>query len=276
MRAAAAPLFLLSLLQEAGASSVWRADELPQGNAATPCVPSGFAPLDRELPGGGWPQSQLIELLLDAPGQGELSLLTPALAHVARLRLSCVWVLPCDSARNGYTAPSEALPYAPALNDYGIDLARSIFVKPAHARETFWALEQSLRAAHLGAVIGWLPAAAMREGDFRALRRLQLLAQRGRAMVFLLRTTRAVATPSPAALRLQLASENNRLQVTLLKRRGRPLLDPVTLQVHPAHWHDQTHATPALDRQTAGKLAELTDAQPALPQSPPTPALSDQ
>jgi hypothetical protein len=51
-----------------------------------------------------------------------------------------------------------------------------------------------------------------------------------------LRTTRHAQAPSPAVLRLLLASAGTQLQVTLLKRRGRPLLEPVTLALRPAHW----------------------------------------
>jgi hypothetical protein len=131
-------------------------------------------------------------------------------------------------------------------------LARNIFVKPLTARESGWALEQSLRAAHLGALICWLPESAGTDADFRFLRRLHLLAQRHRAVVFVLRAARHAHTPSPAALRLQLRHDNNQLQVTVLKRRGRPLLEPVAVQVHPSHWNrPQVPApvpTPALAR----------------------------
>jgi len=216
----------------------------------TPCRPSGFAALDAELPGGGWPQGQLVELLLDAPGAGELSLLAPAVAHVTREHRPCVWVLPCDlSAARG---TSVALPYPPALAEAGIAVERSIFVKPATPRESLWALEQSLRTAHLGALIGWVPASSGRDGDFRALRRLHLLAQRHRALVFLLREVRVAQAASPASLRLRLACADGQLRVTVLKRRGWPLLEPVVLQVHPAHWNDarveiQPPAPPAKD-----------------------------
>ena len=47
---------------------------------------SGFAALDAELPGGGWPAGSLTELLLGSPGLGEWRLLAPVLeigrAHV--------------------------------------------------------------------------------------------------------------------------------------------------------------------------------------------------
>jgi len=247
MRAATA----LASLLKTGAAPVWQASEIAPNDIATPCVASGFAALDAELPGGGWPQGQLVELLLDAPGAGELSLLAPAVAHVTREHRPCVWVLPCDpSAARG---TSIALPYPPALAEAGIAVERSIFVKPATPRESLWALEQSLRTAHLGALIGWVPASSGRDGDFRALRRLHLLAQRHRALVFLLREARVAQAASPASLRLRLACADGQLRVTVLKRRGWPLLEPVVLQVHPAHWNDarveiQPPAPPAKDR----------------------------
>ena len=222
---------------------LWRADEVAHATCRDATVASGFAALDAELPGGGWPQGQLIELLLESPGIGELSLLAPALARCAQDTRACVWVLPCERA-----APTAlpALPYPPALAAAGIDLTRALFVQPETPREAFWAIEQSLRAAHLGALLGWLPhTASSREGEFRAIRRLQLLAGRQQALVFLLRDACALHAPSPAALRLQLAARNGELNVTILKRRGRPLLEPIALQVHPARWRQAEAPAPA-------------------------------
>ncbi len=237
--------------------SLWRADEVAHAACSDAAIASGFAALDAELPGGGWPQGQLTELLLDSPGVGELSLLAPALARCTQDARACVWVLPCERAATAL----PTLPYPPALAAAGIDLARALFVQPETPREAFWAIEQSLRAAHLGALLGWLPHTSSREGEFRALRRLQLLASRQQAPVFLLRDSSGRHAPSPAALRLQLAAADGELAVTILKRRGRPLLEPVTLQVHPAHWNraqavnatDDAHAaTP----QPASRLAQ--------------------
>jgi hypothetical protein len=93
------------------------------------------------------------------------------------------------------------------------------------------------------------------------MRRLQLLASRQQAPVFLLRDVRALHAPSPAALRLQLAARDGELTVTILKRRGRPLLEPVALQVHPAHWREAqvvppAAETPAAQPQPAGLLQQ--------------------
>jgi len=240
---------LLSLLQTTGSSTanarlmrvpLWRADERMADDISGLTLPTGFAALDRELPGGGWPQGQLIEVLTDDAGIGELSLLAPALAQLARAHRCTVWVLPVDSAPAH--APSAApaiaaaqpIPYAPALATAGLDLARTIFVKPATPREGLWAAEQSLRARHLGAVVSWLPPGI--GSAFRTLRRLHLLAQRHQTLAFVLRPTSHALAPSPAVLRLQLAAQGTQLAVTLLKRRGRPLLDPITLALRPAHW----------------------------------------
>jgi cell division inhibitor SulA/protein ImuA len=256
-----AATLLIPSLQAAGAAPavpVWRADEWQQSCLQADCTPSGFESLDRELPGRGWPQGQLIELLADRPGIGELSLLLPALAAVSRTAGTCVWVLPCEQGGTPSAAEAPAaappLPYAPALQEAGIDLARNIFVRPMTPRESGWALEQSLRAAHLGALLGWLPDGGSSESEFRCLRRLHLLAQRHRALVFILRSARHAAAPSPAALRLLLQHESGRLQVSVLKRRGRPVLEPVTLQIHPADWNRAPDPVPAVVRQRRAPL----------------------
>lgn len=243
---------LVPQLRAASATSlphVWRGAEWIQAEASADASSTGFTLLDQELPGQGWPHGQLVELLVDRPGIGELGLLLPALAAVTRAGRSCVWVLPCPGSApqpdDTGNAAATALPYAPALAEAGIDLARNIFVKPLTTRESGWALEQSLRTAHLGALLGWLPDSAGADADFRALRRLHLLAQRHQALVFILRPTRCAQTPSPAALRLQLHNEGGQLQVRVLKRRGRPLLEPVTLQIHPARWNRTPSTQPA-------------------------------
>ncbi len=274
MRAATA---LVPLLQAAGARAIphlWRGDEWIAAGTQADCTTTGFPALDRELPGQGWPRGQLIELLADHPGIGELSLLLPALAAATRTGHSCVWVLPCQEGSAAHAsagagqrdAASTALPYAPALLEAGIDLAQNIFVRPLTPRESCWALEQSLRTAHLGVLLGWLPEGSTGDdADFRFLRRLHLLAQRHRALVFVLRSTRRAHAPSPAALRLQLHHDGGQLQLRLLKRRGRPLLEPVALQVHPARWNRSPVAQPLSGSRAASPAAASAHLAQLLP-----------
>jgi hypothetical protein len=57
---------------------VWRCD------AGWQTQPSGFAVLDAQLPGGGWPIGAITELMPELAGIGELRLLAPALVALAR------------------------------------------------------------------------------------------------------------------------------------------------------------------------------------------------
>src|SRR2546423_7464746 len=84
---------------------LWQGDRLARAEDA---VASGFAALDRELPGGGWPQASLTELLLDHQGIGELRLLPPPLQALVRAR-----------AWSALIAPPH-VPYAPAVSPHGI------------------------------------------------------------------------------------------------------------------------------------------------------------
>jgi len=56
---------------------LWQGDRLARAEDA---IASGFVTLDRELPGGGWPQGALIEVLQPQAGLYEWGLIAPALA----------------------------------------------------------------------------------------------------------------------------------------------------------------------------------------------------
>src|SRR5262245_23793614 len=68
---------LESLLQH---PAIWRG----RSAARTDVFPSGFAALDAFLPGGGWPRTGLIELLVSTLGTGELYVLLPLLARLTQ------------------------------------------------------------------------------------------------------------------------------------------------------------------------------------------------
>src|SRR5215472_758540 len=86
---------------------VWRGGALARQLAT---LSTGFAALDAELPGGGWPRQALTELLGVEPGVGELGLILPALAALTRSGQRSAWVAP------------PFVPYAPALAAAGLDL----------------------------------------------------------------------------------------------------------------------------------------------------------
>ncbi len=180
--------------------ALWRASQLGRGREAVQA--SGYAALDAELPGGGWPQRAITELLLAGPGRGEIRLLAPALARVGAAGRGVLLIGP----------PAE--PCAQALEELGLDLARCVVIRGA---DLLWPLEQALRSGQVGALVAWAPASLKGE----ALRRLQLAAQSHDGPAFIVREPAVAAHPSPAPLRLLLSQAGpDALAVRLLKRRG--------------------------------------------------------
>jgi protein ImuA len=190
---------------------LWRGDRLARTDDA---VSSGFASLDHELPGGGWPKAVLTELWLDAEGIGELSLLLPALK---RLTQAGEWI--------ALVAPPY-IPYAPGFAGRGVDPARVIVIEAEEDKHRWWAAEQVLRANSAGALLFWPKTLA----DQRT-RRLQLAAQESQTLAFLFTSSAHATQPSPSPLRIRLALSGNRLGVDIFKRRGGTVSAPLLLDV---------------------------------------------
>ncbi len=182
--------------------SVWRG----RSRATVPTISTGFAALDAGLPGGGWPRHGLIEILTPRPGVGELYLLLPALAALSQGSPArwCTWVSP----------PHE--PFAPALAAQGVAVDRMLVVR---THLPLWAHEQALRSGACEMALAWLPRASP-----RAVRRLQLAAEQGRALGVLCRSQRFAQLASPAILRVLLEpfTEPGRhgARISLIKSRG--------------------------------------------------------
>jgi protein ImuA len=204
-------------LPSLSALSLWRADRLADAapRDAEAARPTGFAALDRELPGGGWPAAGLTELLPAAPGHGELRLLAPTLAAAAHA--ITLWVAP----------PLQL--YAPALAALGVPADRLVVTQPERDADAAWAAEQALRSGALAAVLWWqgmAPVAAT------VLRRLHLAAVEGRTPLFALRPVSVRTQSSPALLRMALEWQApGRLAVDVFKRRGPPLAHPLSLDL---------------------------------------------
>lgn len=191
---------------------VWRGGELER--AVHPVVATGHARLDAELPGGGWPTGTLSEVLHDAAGIGEVSFLAGALAKAIEGDRLLAWI----------DAPH--LPYAPALAQAGIALGRCVVVRPGNREDALWAAEQALKSGACGAVLLWMERFAE---EYAWLRRLQMAAEAGRAMAVMFRSTAAERHSTPAHLRVVLTAEEGVLKVRIPKRRGPPLMQPVSL-----------------------------------------------
>lgn len=192
--------------------SLWRAGDVapsvPTG------MPTGHATLDAALPGRGWPVGEMTELLTDCAGQGELSLLMPALAGAEENGNWRIWVAP----------PHQ--PGLSALSAARVPTRQLIVVRADTAGERVWAMRQALRSGVCSVVVGWLDRI-----DNALLRRLQVAVREAAIPLILFRPLQQAQHASPAALRLQLsACAAGVLRVDILKRRGAPANQPLYLQ----------------------------------------------
>ena len=195
---------------------LWRGRNPAQGKAG---LASGYEKLDRHLPGGGWPRHALTEILTEYYGIGELRLLMPALAS-----LSVEETAP-DFSEPGWIAwvAPPFQPYPPALQQWGIDLARMLIVRPSTDKEVLWSAEQALSSGTCAAVLLWPERL-----DDQASRRLQLAAEKGNSWAIAFRPLSARTEPSAAALRIEMQANAAGTRLNIFKSRGG----------HPAVLHD--------------------------------------
>jgi cell division inhibitor SulA len=190
---------------------LWRGDAKARVERT---VASGFAQLDRELPGGGWSQGSLTEILADREGIGELRLLLPALERLSRASRWIVLIAP------------PHLPYAPAFARAGIEPGRLIVIETSEEKQRWWAAEQVLRSDSAGALLFW-----PRSINDARLRRLAVAAQDSASIAFLFASGERAALPSPAPLRIRLSPVAGALRLDVFKRRGGVSVHPLRIDV---------------------------------------------
>lgn len=231
-------------------SNLWWAGARPEALTASGSGRStGYALLDAELPGSGWPHAGLIELLASEPASGEWPLLAPSLMRWAPASaVLCV-------------APPYLL-HAPAFAATGPALQRLLVVRACAFADAVWSVEQGLRSGACAAVVWWQAGSLQgmkslrEEATLTALRRLHWASREAGCPLFAIRPLACKGQSSPAALRLVLApGPQERLGVTVFKRRGPPMDAPLWLDL-PA----QRRCRGALAPLSAGVKKENHDA----------------
>ncbi|MEO6031720.1 MAG: translesion DNA synthesis-associated protein ImuA [Burkholderiaceae bacterium] len=184
------------------AAAIWRGNQL--GSPVSSVVASGFAALDAELPGAGWPCHSLTEILQPQPTVAEWRLLAPAMRQAV--------------ARGGHIVvigPPKS-PHLPGLKYAGLDERHFVWIQAEAPAERLWVTEQLIKANAAGLLVSWLPQARQEQ-----IRRLQVCAQVCDGPAFLCRPAAAEHEPSAASLRVQLRfGPDWELHVHLLKRKG--------------------------------------------------------
>lgn len=140
-------------------------------SAERPVLPSGFAPLDALLPGGGFPLGRVVELC-GAPASGKTTLALLAVAQATRTgRLAA------------FVDPSGEL-YPPAARALGADLSRLLVVRPREPSLAARAAALLARSKAFAAVVADLPRLDGPAGPWS--RRLLEAAETGRAALVVL------------------------------------------------------------------------------------------
>lgn len=204
--------------------SLWRASQLARGLA--PTVDTGFDRLSRLLPSGGWPKGAMVDLLVQQPGVGEMRLVAPALASVAKRKIV-------------FLQPPHA-PQALSLAALGIPPDCAIWLRAERTADTLWAAEQVLKSGACGALLFWpgqgsTSSARMQHVRADSLRRLHLAAQQGETLFFNLRPLATEIDASPAPLRLSVRPAAGGINIGFVKRQGPQRDEPLFLPMQIGH-----------------------------------------
>ncbi len=180
-------------------------------------IGSGHTALDSYLPWHGWPTGAMTEIMTDAVGCGELSLLLPAIARLSQEKrpVLCIGV------------PHKL--FTPALRQSGIDVSRMSQINPAPTSKQFadnlWSTEQALKTGLPGMVVLWSPPRS--NTAMESLRRLHMACIGRDTLLIHFRTTGCMTQPSPAWLRLGYSVTATQVRLQVLKCRGQPLARPL-------------------------------------------------
>lgn len=173
---------------------------------------SGFETLDRLLPGGGLAGGTLVEWLGD--GSGAFTLAVAVAGFVIR-------------AGGMLAIVGERTLFPPAAAALGVPLERTVVIHPPDDRLNLWTWEQSLRCEGIAVTLGRME----RAGDV-VMRRLQLAAQAGGGLGFLIRPSASQGEASWAESRLLVKGESlsEKGSDPLSKRTQYPPPNPEPLQ----------------------------------------------
>lgn len=196
--------------------AIWHGNDLDLLN--TPSIATGYAELDIQLPGAGWPLGAITEIHVERPGIGELQLAIPAAARLTR------------NDRGLFIIAPPYQPYAPALNAHGVNLSRTVLIRPKTLAEQISAYLQALQSEKCGIVMLWLDQTSERISEI-SLRRLHQAAERRDALTFIFRASRAPSFPQ-STLRLHVSRQESNAVVRILKRRGGSIPTPIMLDLH--------------------------------------------
>ncbi len=198
--------------------AIWRASALHQqqslgSNLMPQGIDTGFPMLNEKLAGAGWPLNGVTEILYDRQGEGEVSLLLPALRLLSEQDRWIIWI-----------APPHCL-QAPALAAAGVNIQRLLLIHPRSGKDCLWSTEEALKSGAASAVLCW-PGQVKPE----QVRRLQIVSVQHRTPCFLFLEEGTPATPCALRVHIQSLDQEHSTVRILKRKRGWPL-EPFSLQI---------------------------------------------
>lgn len=182
---------------------LWKASDKTKHHNR-PSLDTGFAALNHLLAQRGWPLDGITELGLKNDGIGEIRLLLPALLR--RSQYPIIFIAP------------PFLPYAPALEQFGLAPSHCLILKPSSLADTLWAAEQCLLADTSSNVLCWTGAHSLQT---KAIRRLELAVKKRQHWFVLLRQDSRLDEASNASLRMHVDLDRfGQLSLKVIKQTG--------------------------------------------------------
>lgn len=169
------------------------------------CISSSFPEIDAWLPKAGFELGSFVEVLQDSVGID---------AYSTALK----WARPAAALKPAWAVMDSEATFNPVVADaYGWDLQKLILLRAAHA-DASWCFAQLLRSSDIG-VCFWASSSM----DNMVFRRLQLAAERGGGLGFVIRPISALRKPCWGSLRIQVtASGSKKVRLRLLHARAQP------------------------------------------------------
>ncbi|MAK90236.1 MAG: hypothetical protein CMI08_02855 [Oceanospirillaceae bacterium] len=224
--------------QVIASGQVWQGQSNAAQQPRQAVIDSGFAALNDALPAHGWQSGQVCEIYGHAgplTGNGEVSLILPALAQLSQQPRWILWVgSPNLDTHNGRM---RLQPQAAALQQAGIDVRRVLLVHPKDEQQAMWCLEEGLKSGHCSAVLGW-PQRLHKAH----IRRLQLACAHHQSYCWLWPQSAFDPSGSPAAVRLGIQRQSaSAVEIECYKRRGQWPGHPFTLDLNRSHTERSQH-----------------------------------
>ncbi|MEP0177036.1 MAG: translesion DNA synthesis-associated protein ImuA [Paraglaciecola sp.] len=176
---------------------------------------TGYQELDYALQ-GGFPEHGVIDVRSPL-GIGELRLLLPSILLRQQQDIAELTTL---------IAPPMDV-NAEMLAEFGLSLERVILIKPSSEQDTLWSAEQSLKSGCCHSVVIWHSYLSVAQ-----TRRLQLAAEKGNCLLFIIRQPNQEHISLPVSLGLHLSPDKAGINAQITKRKGAFSKKSFTINMH--------------------------------------------